>query len=620
MSMNRREALKLGLSGTGVLFSPLSCTKSALGQAEKPCPIDDVFKKCTTMADQQTPIDDRPSPLAQERFQQDLPIPKPLQKQLSNNGIDYYEIVMRKEQVELRPAQNGQPAYSAEFWTYNGSIPGPLIHVAKDQPSCIRFINQLGNDEQNKPICTSVHLHGMASLPQYDGYAEDLTPPEHYKDYYYPNMRASILWYHDHAVHHTSRNVYKGLAGMYIVDYEPSEDFCDHPAQSPLPSGEFEIPLVIQDKAFEKHPDSSRPNELKLVFNDLSNHRGVYADVLLMNGKPWPKLKVQRRKYFFRILNASASRTYQLVLSPSETDFPGDWDEVTKDGKPAQLMVVGSDAGLLAHPVLLPAPSQPLRIGVAERYGVIIDFAQFDASVKQVFLRNLPFSGNLGVTFSALLRFDLEEGTVNDPFEIPPNLGIVTPRDAMRQQAVSFPPTEARKRVFQFGRGRDWTINGKTWDKGHIAVQPNLCDIEVWTLQNMGGWTHPVHVHLVDFRILSRNGRDPYPYEQGWKDVVLLRDFEQVQVMARFAPHKGKYMVHCHNIVHEDHDMMTQFEVVTRNAQGEVMKNSCDIDPLADPAKSLPAPKLGSNPPPPPVSQPLPICSSLPIPQECRES
>ena len=602
MKLTRREALKLGLVGTGVLLSPFGFANSAWAQSSKcnkdKCP-EDMLPPST-----QTP---QLSPLI-KRFDQPLRIPEPLKPSLSktyqvvsegqtfDQPIDYYQIEMRKQTVEIVPAKDGKPAITAEAWTYNGSFPGPLIRQEKNRQSCIRFINNLGKDAEGKDICTSVHLHGMASLPQYDGYAEDLTPVGYYKDYYYPNNRASILWYHDHAVHKTSRNVYMGLAGMYIVDYA-KEDFCKPQDFGCLPKGEFEVPLVIQDKTFEI-PNKNNPNQWKLVFND-RRQRGVYADAILINGVPWPHLKVKRRKYYFRLLNASASRTYQLTLSGDPIKLTTDADKLTKNNEKVQIKVIGTDAGLLSKAVDLNAPNQYLRIGVAERYGIVIDFSIFRPEVKQVYLRNILFPGNLGAESQALMRFDLEDGEVADDSYIPDKLGILTRREELEKRAV-------QTRTFQFGRGGQWTINGRTWSPTRVEANPNQCDIEIWNLVNTGGWTHPVHIHLIDFQIIDRNGLPPLAYELGWKDVVILGELETIRVVAKFAPHRGKYMMHCHNIVHEDHDMMTQFEV---GKDGQ--------DPLSDCAKPLPPPPLGSTEPPPLIEDKLPCKCFEPLPNSC---
>jgi FtsP/CotA-like multicopper oxidase with cupredoxin domain len=240
-----------------------------------------------------------------------------------------------------------------------------------------------------------------------------------------------------------------------------------------------------------------------------------------------------------------------------------------------------------------------LRLGVAERYGVIVDFSQFPRDVKQVYLRNINFPSNLGPEAATLMRFDLLDEPVTDSCTIPNPLGIMTDRKALEDRAVT-------TRTFRFGRGNQWTINGNTWNPTRVDADPNQCDIEIWNLVNTGGWAHPVHIHLIDFRVIDRNGLAPLPYERGWKDVVLLSPLETVRVVAKFAPHRGKYMMHCHNIVHEDHDMMTQFEV-----------GKGGPDPLSDRAKPLPAPTLGSTNPPPLIED-LPCKCFEPLPNNCN--
>jgi FtsP/CotA-like multicopper oxidase with cupredoxin domain len=127
-------------------------------------------------------------------------------------------------------------------------------------------------------------------------------------------------------------------------------------------------------------------------------------------------------------------------------------------------------------------------------------------------------------------------------------------------------------------------INGQTWEDvinsgyRHVLASPALGAVEIWELRNRsGGWFHPVHIHLIDFKILDRNGAPPFPFERGPKDTVYLGENETVRLLMRFGPQEGRYMMHCHNLVHEDHDMMGQFEV-----------GSGGPDPiLADPARPV---------------------------------
>jgi spore coat protein A, manganese oxidase len=178
-----------------------------------------------------------------EHFQRSLIIPPTLSPIRQDATTDYYEVTVQRNWVELLPGRK------TEIWGYNGIVPGPTIRQkggrspSERRESVIRFINQLDRDSQGEPLSIVTHVHGMASLPQYDGYAMDIIPPGYCKDYRYPNDRAATLWYHDHSMDKTSRNIQMGLAGMYIV-----ED--DYELSLALPKGEYDIPLMLQNKTY----------------------------------------------------------------------------------------------------------------------------------------------------------------------------------------------------------------------------------------------------------------------------------------------------------------------------------------------------------------------------------
>jgi FtsP/CotA-like multicopper oxidase with cupredoxin domain len=503
--LTRREALKLGLIGSGSLLLPWGFASPAFAQF---------------------------SPQI-DRFEQPFRIPPVLKPVRSDATTDYYEITIQKAEVEILPG------LTTAIWGYNGMMPGPVIRQRGGKrseggrQSVVRFINQVGKDANGEDIKATTHLHGMASLPHYDGHAEDYVPPRYFKDYIYPNDRAATLWYHDHALDYTSRNVYMGLAGMYIVEDRYELDL-------PLPKGEYDVPLIMQDKRIAI--DGS------LIFDD-RERRSLYGDVMLVNGVPWPRMEVANRKYRFRILNASASRNYQLVLSrKADAQTIGD-----------KLMVIGTDAGLIGEPLTLKAPNQTLPVAMAERYDIIIDFSDYPIGT-QVFLRNVGFSGTIDIDARShtLMRFDVVREEKDDS-EIPSQLRVFQPIPAS---------SAVRTRTFRFERNNgQWKINNKAWDKNRVDANPEPGDVEIWNLVNPGsGWIHPVHIHLVDLQILDRNRMPPRPYERGWKDVFSVGEFETVRVIAKFGTRdgnfiRGKFMMHCHNLVHEDHSMMTLFEV-----------------------------------------------------------
>ncbi|MGB9376781.1 MAG: multicopper oxidase domain-containing protein, partial [Mycobacteriales bacterium] len=300
----------------------------------------------------------------------------------------------------------------------------------------------------------------------------------------------------------------------------------------------------------------------QLLFDD-NEHSGVYGDVILVNGVPWPNMQVQRRKYRFRVLNASLSRSYGLQLD---------------SGDP--LTVIGTDGGLMPHPM----PVSHLKIGMAERYEVVIDFSKYQIG-QRVVMQNVSPKNNIDYdTTGVVMAFDVvadASDTSNNevPFDLNPNTGTMglTEADALRT------------RQFEFKRGGgQWTINGTTWDdvinSGYqkVLANPGFGDVEIWEFKNSsGGWFHPIHVHLVDFKVLDRNGRPPFDYEKGPKDTVYVGEGETVRVIMRFEHEQGRYMMHCHNLVHEDHDMMAQYLVGA---------DTPDQDPiLADRATHVPA-------------------------------
>ena len=338
-----------------------------------------------------------------------------------------------------------------------------------------------------------------------------------------------------------------GLAALYIL----------HDAQElalPIPHGRYDVPLVIKDAMFTSTGE--------LIFDDRSQS-SLYGDVILVNGRPWPLMKVERRKYRFRMLNASISRSYGIALNT---------------GGP--MTVIGGDGGLYPQPQTVTS----FRHGMAERYEVVIDFADYDIG-QRVIMQNRPLPNNEEFdTTGVIMAFDVaSEPTSTANNTIPPQLN--PDNEVMKLQ----PSQAVRTRVMEFIRQNgQWTVNGQTWEDvinsgfTRVVAHPKLGDVEIWTLRNKsGGWFHPVHIHLVDFKILDRNGRPPHPHERGPKDTVYVGEGETVRVLARFGPQRGRYMMHCHNLVHEDHDMMVQFEV-----------DDGGDNPLGTPAQDLPGPAL----------------------------
>jgi len=417
---------------------------------------------------------------------------------------------------------------------YGGSVPGPTIHVERGTRVIAKVRNRL---PQTHPVFghvlqTSTHLHGNASLPQYDGYANDLTQPGHAKTYQWPTsyIGARTLWYHDHATHRTAENVYSGLAGQYHV-HDPVE-------RALLPTGECDVPLTVSDAMFAA--DGSR------AFDD-RDRSGLWGDVVLVNGVAWPVMPVQRRVYRFRMLNASVSRSYRPVLIPGGT-----------------VHMVATDGGLMPRSREVTS----WRHGSGERYEFLIDFARYPVGTR-VELRNLSNENNRDFDHTdKIMAFDVTDAPVDhaDPTwnTVPDVLADSEVMHLTRDMAVRTREMRLKKSDIT----NRWSINERTWEDvvasgfREVFADPDLGDVEIWRIDNRsGGWFHPMHVHLVDQKILSRNGAAPFDYELGPKDVVYVGEDERIDIIMRFGPHRGRYMIHCHNLSHEDHDMMAQFSV-----------------------------------------------------------
>ncbi|SUA75491.1 Spore coat protein A [Nocardia otitidiscaviarum] len=461
------------------------------------------------------------------RFRSPLPIPRVLDPVRRAADADYYEITQRIAELEIIPG------YRTPAWTYDGSFPGPTIVSRSGRRTVVRHRNEL-------PRPTVVHLHGGHTPADSDGYPMDVTVPagherstahsghtgfrsvaHGHRDYSYPNsQRAATLWYHDHGHGATGYMVWHGLAGFHLV-HDEEEDALG------LPGGEHDIPLMITDRSFAVDGSFRYP----LADPQLHTHgvtetymNGVLGDVILVNGAPWPVARVEATRYRFRLLNASNARRYRLELDPPP---PGG----------AALVQIGSDGGLLARPL----PRDRIDAAPAERFDIVVDFARYRPGTR-VRLVNRLGSGPTG----EIMCFEIS-GPVRDSPPLPVRLSSDPSLDPRR--AVT-----TRDFHFQLRPDHGWTINGRPYEAGQILARPRLGTTEIWRL--VSDFRHPVHIHLDPFVVLARNNRAPGPFDSGWKDTIDMNPAEAVEIAVRFTDHPGTYMLHCHNLEHEDMSMM----------------------------------------------------------------
>jgi FtsP/CotA-like multicopper oxidase with cupredoxin domain len=452
-----------------------------------------------------------------------------------------YEIEIKTGMHSFHPELPLNPIFG-----FNGIFPGPTMIARYGQPKIVRFRNLLPADHVGFGIPeTSTHNHNGHQESFSDGHPTTFLLSGEYRDHHYPIIRAGddpnetlgTLWYHDHRVDFTSQNVYRGLAGFHIhydeVDSGNERD--TNPQALRLPSGDFDIPLVFADKAFDASGN--------IFFNPLE-FDGFLGDKWTVNGAIQPFLRVARRKYRFRLLDGGPSRFYEFHLSNN-----------------ALMTLIATDGNLLPAPI----PVDHVRMGVAQRRDVILDFSQYPIGTEIILENRLEQvdgrgpTGNVFLQGSPVLKFIVDRDAVGEEedFSRVPS--------ALRQlPAMDLATAQLNQRTFVFERQQGaWAINGQFFNGAVPGFTVKRGVPELWTLRNGGGgWSHPIHIHLEEFRILQRNGAVPPPEEFGRNDVVVLGPNDEVKIYIRFRTFLGKYVMHCHNTLHEDHAMMVRFDVV----------------------------------------------------------
>ncbi len=491
------------------------------------------------------------NPVTLARFVDALPVPpvaRPLEQRAhpSYPGklLPFYRMEMRAFRARLHRDLPPTP-----LWGYGGSSPGPTLEAMRNEPLLVEWVNALPQQhflpidhtihgaERSKPdVRTVAHVHGARVPAGSDGYPEEWFEPGSSAVYHYPNGQdAATLWYHDHAMGITRLNVYAGLIGAYLVR-DPEEQALG------LPSSECDLPLILCDRLIAKdgqlyYPVSDDPNAPWV-----SECNG---NAILCNGKLYPFMEVEPRRYRLRLVNAANSRFYDLSLS---------------SGQPFQQ--IASDQGLLAAPV----PRQRVELYPAERADVVVDFAGMDGKTVQLHQQS-----------EAILEFRVRDRGRRDTSALPPALRAVPRID---------PASALRDRVLTLGEQDDaggnpmmMMLGGKHWS-APITENPVQNSTEIWSLVNLTGDVHPVHLHLVRFQVIERRPFDlfawnasktlkytgpaqpPPPHEAGWKDTVRADPGMVTRIIARFEGEPGRYVWHCHLLEHEDNEMMRPYQLL----------------------------------------------------------
>jgi spore coat protein A, manganese oxidase len=436
------------------------------------------------------------------------------------------------------------------------------------------------------PVPIVTHLHGGENHPQFDGtplqwFTKDGETGPHYLTNtftYYNEQRASMIWYHDHALGNTRTNVYAGLAGAYLIRDDQDTGEPDNPLG--LPAGRYEIPLVLQDKIFNDDGNMFYPTEGVTEFHPEWVPE-FFGDVAVVNAKIWPVLDVEPRRYRFRVVNGSQSRFYRLQFA----------DE--KSGRELSFAQIGTDGGLLRAPVQMTG----LLIAPGERADLVVDFAgKGHASFIVTNNARAPYPAGGRAGLSQLLKI-----RVNRALQ---GVDTTTPAANLQLPAFPFLPAPSVTRVQHLSE----TLDPLTGNPIHLNVEdapyldevtglpdvttrPVASEVEDWLLVNTTADTHPIHLHLVTFEVVERRPFSSYdpqtraitysgpavpaaPNENGRKDTVQAHPGQMTRIRARFElPDEGtielpegidnpQYVWHCHILEHEENDMMRAFEVV----------------------------------------------------------
>jgi blue copper oxidase len=406
----------------------------------------------------------------------------------------------------------------------NGPL-GPTIVANKGETINVALQNSLSEE-------TNIHWHGLILPENMDGHPKDVASPGGSLQYVLPvRQRAGTYWYHPHPHGHTAQQVFMGLAGMFLIRDEEE-------AGLNLPSGEYEVPLIIQDKHFAG-------NDLDYSPDDDERMTGYLGEQIVVNGIHAPLLNVAQGWYRFRILNGSTARVYNLGFSGG-----------------MNFHIIGSDGGLLRSPEKVSG----ILLAPGERIDILVDFSPL-ALGKEIFLISNKYSkyDAQGRQSFSILKFKVDRASAA-PFTLPAVLSSISALDA--GQAITTRTFDIAATAGSGGGHGSMgmhAINGKIFEMERVDETVQAGTTEIWEFDNTtGDEIHPMHIHGVQFQVLHRMGgrNEIIASEKGWKDTVLVMPGENVKVIMTFPQHTGVFVFHCHNLEHEDDGMMLNYKII----------------------------------------------------------
>ena len=462
------------------------------------------------------------------------------------DGVRQFELTMQSGSSEFLPGT------MTATLGINGNYLGPTLHYRRNENVALQIHNQVGEP-------TTLHWHGFHVPSSEDGGPhQEIAMGETWNPRYQVLQPAGTYWYHSHALHKSAEQVYRGLAGLIIVDDEANQEL-----DLPSTYGVDDIPLMVQDRKFNNDGSFRYGSDYE------DSVIGTHGDTILVNGTWQPFFEPTTRLVRFRLLNAANARTFSFAFS---------------DGR--EFYQIASDGGLLNSPV----PMTELVLAPAERGEILVDFSDSREVTLVSLAKPLAFPDFPGA-MSQMIRslnaqtFDIlsirprqilsGQVVLPDRMEtIRPPTGIITEVTRQFRLSMGFgtrsgddrgPGTGSRNGRGGGHGGGHFAINGRVMEVDYINETIPLYSTEIWELTNDSPMMHPFHIHHGLFQVLDRNGELPPPNERGWKDTVRVDPGELVRIVMRFedfADSQNPYMYHCHILEHEDNGMMGQFLVV----------------------------------------------------------
>jgi len=421
---------------------------------------------------------------------------------------------------------------TTKTWGINMPFLGETLRANKGDRVHINVKNSL-------PETTTLHWHGMKLPAREDGGPhQPVAPNATWLSEFDIIQPAATTWYHSHQLHRTGSQVYKGLAGLFIIDDKEADAL-----HLPSEYGVDDFPVVIQDRTFQRDGSFSYVRSMR------DRVMGKTGNVILVNGVVKPTLTTNKPLIRLRILNGSNSRIYQLAFDDKRS-----------------FHIIGSDGGLLEKPL----KSNSVQLAPGERAEVLVDIS--DGGVPTLInqpnqnSRRLEPSGMMQMMAAPDKRFSIFQidarGVDKIQATIPDNLVVHQKTDMQVSQKRHLKLQAQMGPAMMSGRGL--SINGKRMDMNRIDEIVKAGSLEVWTVTNSSMMPHPLHIHNAQFKIIGKQGRI-LEHETGFKDTVLLEPRGSMQLLIHFPDYKDEkrpYMYHCHNLEHEDQGMMGQFLVV----------------------------------------------------------